>query len=66
MKSSSWTTVLPLFGEDAPFVKYLFHVMNIHFVEASALLDENAALKAELGKIKGALPVAEKSIVDIE
>lgn len=40
--------------------------MNIHFVEASALLDENAALKAELGKIKGALPVAEKSIVDTE
>lgn len=41
---------LPLFGEDALFVKYLFHVMNIHFAEACALLDENAALKAELAK----------------
>ncbi|MBP3691246.1 MAG: glycosyltransferase [Schwartzia sp.] len=45
--------LLPLFGEDASFVKYLFHVMNIHFAEASALLDENAALKAALAKIKG-------------
>lgn len=45
---------LPFFGEDAYFVKYLFHVMNIHFAEACALLDENAALKAELEKIKRA------------
>ena len=45
--------LLPFFGEDANFVKYLFHVMNIHFAEACALLDENAALKAELAKIKG-------------
>lgn len=41
---------LPLFGEDAYFVKYLFHVMNIHFAEAGALLDENAALKAKLAE----------------
>ena len=43
---------LPLFGEDAYFVKYLFHVMNIHFAEASALVDEKAALKAELERLK--------------
>lgn len=42
----------PIFGEDADFVKYLFHVMNIHFAEACNLLDENAALKAEIERLK--------------
>ncbi len=42
----------PIFGEDTDFVKYLFHVMNVHFAEACHLMDENSALKEELGRLK--------------